>query len=426
MRSVSRSLLLLFLLAFSPASAATWAVPGDAPTIAAAVDSAAAGDSVLIACGTYFESDIPLSREITVRSATGAPDCVTIDAQGLGRVFISEVPEGDARIEGITIQGGSAVSSDPIDGWGGGMLFFGGSPTLVRCDFRGNAATVGGALALTGHGESTVIDCTFHDNIAEHGAGLLCLSATTTLSGCSFFGNSADSLGGGIYSSLATVTISECTFHGNSAPEGGGALFGELETEYWVERTILAFSLAGEAVLGQDGVTAFLGCSDVHGNAGGDWVGVIAGQVGTNGNFSADPQFCDANAFDFQLLPASPCLPGNHPDGTDCGTIGANGECTTVGVVDAQLLASHALTISPNPFRGSVRVAWELPRRGDSRIVIFDVGGRMLRRFDVNGQSGAVRWDGRSATGKQVAAGVYFVRLEGDVRTQTKRMQLVR
>jgi predicted outer membrane repeat protein len=425
-RSLLRSVALLSVVAVSPAAAFTWNVPGDVPTIAAAVDSAAAGDSVLIACGTYFEHDIPLSREITILSVTGAADCVTIDAQGLGRVFISDVPEGNARIEGITIKGGSAVSPDPIAGWGGGMFFLSGSPTLVRCDFQGNTATVGGALALTGHGSSTVIDCTFHDNSAEHGAGLLFLSVAATVSGCTIYANSADSLGGGAYASLSFVTMSDCTFHGNSAPEGGGALFGELETEYWVERTILASSLAGEAVRGEDGVTVTLGCSDVHGNAGGDWVGVIAGQVDTNGNFSEDPLFCDPSAFEFQLLPTSPCLPGNHPDGADCGIIGAHGECTTAGVADAQLLASPVLSVSPNPFRGSARVEWELPRRGASRIAIFDVGGRMLRTFDANARSGTIRWDGTSATGQRVAAGVYFVRLDGAGYAATKRVLLVR
>ncbi|MHC4846475.1 MAG: right-handed parallel beta-helix repeat-containing protein, partial [Planctomycetota bacterium] len=226
MRPVAWSLTLIFLLATSPTLAATWNVPGDAATIQAAVDSAAAGDTVLLACGTYLEHDIVLTREITILSATGAPDCVTIDAQGLGRVFFSDLADGEAHIEGITVTGGVATGPAGSDGWGGGMLFFGDSPTLVRCDFTGNDAIIGGALAVTGHGTSTIDDCTFHHNTAEHGAGLLVLTATTTLTGCTLYANAADSLGGAVYANISIVMLDDCTFHGNSAPAGGGALYG--------------------------------------------------------------------------------------------------------------------------------------------------------------------------------------------------------
>ena len=59
----------------------------------------------------------------------------------------------------------------------------------------------------------------------------------------------------------------------------------------------------------------------------------MEGELGLRGNFSADPLFCDAAAGDFTLSSQSPCLPGNHPDGADCGLIGAFGQgCGTVSV----------------------------------------------------------------------------------------------
>jgi hypothetical protein len=64
-----------------------------------------------------------------------------------------------------------------------------------------------------------------------------------------------------------------------------------------------------------------LSCCDLFGNAGGDYVGRIGGQIGIDGNFSADPAFCDTLNGDFTLGDCSPCLPGNHPDGYDCGGI---------------------------------------------------------------------------------------------------------
>jgi len=66
-------------------------------------------------------------------------------------------------------------------------------------------------------------------------------------------------------------------------------------------------------------------CTDIFDNSLGDWVGDIYTQFGENGNFSLDPLFCAPEDSIFRLNPSSPCLPGNHPQGTDCGTIGARG-----------------------------------------------------------------------------------------------------
>jgi hypothetical protein len=66
------------------------------------------------------------------------------------------------------------------------------------------------------------------------------------------------------------------------------------------------------------------GCNDVWDN-GQNWVGA-PDPTGIDGNISLDPLFCDPNADDYTLATASVCLPQNHPDGVDCGTIGAFGE----------------------------------------------------------------------------------------------------
>jgi hypothetical protein len=42
-------------------------------------------------------------------------------------------------------------------------------------------------------------------------------------------------------------------------------------------------------------------CSNFHGNEGGDWSGPLAGYLGTGGNLSTDPMFCDAAGGDYHL-----------------------------------------------------------------------------------------------------------------------------
>lgn len=427
MRRSLECLAALALLGASPATAATWHVPQDAATIAGALALTAPGDSVVVACGTYLEHDIVLAHAVTLVSETGNPDCVTIDAGSAGRVLFSEEPLGDARIEGLTLTGGQAEGTNPWTGWGGGALFLGAAPVLERCVFAGNRATGGGGLAIGGHGTPIVDGCTFDGNSAEDGGGVYLTVTDATLSGCTFIGNLADSSGGGVVASLGTVTITGSTFHGNGAPEGGSLSAG-FDQQCSVDTSILAFGSVGEAVACDGTSSATLGCCDVFGNTGGDWVGALAGQDGTNGNFAEDPLFCDAAARNLGLAPASPCLPGNHPDGAACGLIGAHplGCGGTVGAPAPGAATAVRLTARPTPFRDSVRLDWALADSGPARIRIFDVKGRLVRAFDASGSGGSVRWDARTETGRRVAAGAYFVRLDADGRQEVRRVVYLR
>jgi hypothetical protein len=65
-------------------------------------------------------------------------------------------------------------------------------------------------------------------------------------------------------------------------------------------------------------------CNDIYDVSGGLYLGECEGQNGINGNFSADPEYCGINdSGNYFLQRDSPCAPGNHPDGSACGLIGA-------------------------------------------------------------------------------------------------------
>jgi hypothetical protein len=79
-------------------------------------------------------------------------------------------------------------------------------------------------------------------------------------------------------------------------------------------------------------VAPVFSCNNVYGASIAAYAGDCGDQTGLNGNFSADPQFCGiAGTGNYYLQSDSPCAPGNHPDGADCGVIGAREtKCGTV------------------------------------------------------------------------------------------------
>jgi predicted outer membrane repeat protein len=303
-----------------PAHAATIRVPDDAPTIQDGIDLASAGDTVLVACGLYQEHDILMKSGVCVRGETGHPGCVIVHAQDSGQVFRFENVDSSAAIEGLTITGGLASGVWPAD-CGGGVFCSDASPRITDCRFQWNEAdNTGGALYCQGSSAPALTNVAFHENSAVLRGGALGLegNSSPSLSQITFFRNSAGNRGGGIYTgSSSSVVLTGCTFFGNSAADGSGIASRENSSSS-IDRTIIAFGQWGEAVYSSAGAVTTLSCSDLFGNAGGDWVGSIAGQYGINGNFSADPLFCDTLSADLQLYSASPCA-----DAPGCGLVGS-------------------------------------------------------------------------------------------------------
>jgi hypothetical protein len=83
----------------------------------------------------------------------------------------------------------------------------------------------------------------------------------------------------------------------------------------------------------------------------------------------------------------------------------------------------------PNPFnpQTTIRYTLDAPARAD--IAIYDAAGAVVARLDEGMQpAGAhsVTWDGRDRSGKRVASGVYFYRLEGMPATVARKMILLK
>ncbi len=343
-----KQLLLIFALVIivvsGSVSARTWYIKsngtGDAPTIKAGLDSASAGDTVLVAAGTYYEYEIQMKSGVVIENELSSPDWGVIDAQGQGRVIVADGVDATGELQYFTITGGHAAGTGS-DGCGGGMLCTNYSaPTIRMCFFRDNVAdNVGGGMYCDDHSAPEISDGNFRENHAGMGGGGLgCVEySTPALFGSVFRGNRTDGDGGAVYcSGYASPAFDWCTFINSSAAGNGGILYSEANSTPSLMRCILAFSVDGEAVHAADELSIpSLVCCDIYGNEGGDWVGRIASQDSTAGNFSADPLFCDTLDFyvEVTMEECSPCLHGNHPWGYNCaahiGNAGPDCECGT-------------------------------------------------------------------------------------------------
>lgn len=227
-------------------------VPGQYPTIQAAIDSAQDGDRILVADGLYRgegNRDIHFDGKAVQLISENGPTACILDAEGSQedphRVFKfyegGETPE--TIVDGFTMINGYAGSDffkifPPFEG---GAVWCGESrPRLRNCIIRDNQAydTGGGCVLFYVGGPDEIIqfsNCQILRNIAH----------------CNI-GNSAG--GGGVWGADG-LHILNCLFADNqSRMDGGGAwLFGTKETR------LLNCTLSHNSALEQGGGIYFLG-----------------------------------------------------------------------------------------------------------------------------------------------------------------------
>lgn len=441
---------LILLVAFSTAAySTTLHVPTTYPTIQAAINAAAVGDTVLLEPGIYHgdgNRDIDfIGKDITVRSRDLNPATCTIACQGNNYVthrgFIFQSGESSqARLEGITISGG-VLSYYFNEEDGGGILCSNGSSPIIRnCRVTNCSAIMyGGGLAVL-DSSPTIIDCKFDNNYSEYGGGIAARGdGPLTMTGSIVMNNFSGYQGAGIYLECYSSYLSECIIANN---EGTGlfsagsstitfsTIYGnwagvESDGNLIMENSIIAFNRYSYS---EDGFWFDLNCCNVFGNEMPDWGEVITNQQGINGNISSDPLLCDPENWDYHVAPESPCL--NYV----CGQIGAfgAGDCG-----DLPSPAGEALAVSfelrgnyPNPFNPSTTISYELDQDMPVMLQIFDVTGKLVRTLkNGNTQTAGAHeafWNGRDNSGHGVAAGVFLYVLTTSAGRDTGRMALIK
>jgi len=264
---------LLFLLAgvlVVPAWAqSTINVPGNAPTIQAAINAASDGDTVLVAPGTYVENIDFMGKAITVTSS-GGPSVTTIDGGQKGIVVNFANNETRASvINGFTITDDGPPLPTQVSFDADGVFVGGADPTITNniiTNNRGYGIEVySGSAYISGNtisNTSTAGDpsgdfgCDYDDgdgiyiqgtsnsitdppiidhNTIEHnvghclggGIGLYAALPSTIISNNIIANNQSLGYGGGVYDVNGSVSLYQNLIYNNvSGVAGGGVYLG--------------------------------------------------------------------------------------------------------------------------------------------------------------------------------------------------------
>jgi hypothetical protein len=201
-----------------------------------------------------------------------------------------------AVLTDVIIQGNSVQIS------GGGLnCRHSSAPTLTRVLVSNNDASYGGGVNFVGAGCNAVLEyVTIVDNYASTSGGGIQVGdqAQPFFSHVTVSGNIADYWGDGMYNYNGHPFVESSIFRGNQGEE-------------------IYFQDSG------DPGTITLSCTDIEGGE----EGIITNDNATvfwfEGNFDLDPLFCSPENGEYTLAAGSPCLPGNHPEGVNCGLMGA-------------------------------------------------------------------------------------------------------
>ena len=383
------SLLFLVFAPAPPAAARIWAVRpdhgGDAPTIQAAIDSSADGDTVNVSAGFYPERCAIVNKTLLIRGA-GA-DLTEINGYPYGHVMTLRGLDNYTEIRDLTLADASATSmADPYGGvYGGGLMSELAAFALVRCHIvRCSAGSLGGGLYATfrsfdpdGGSRSspgtrpsgaappvrdailiedclfangfagseggglvleftrfTITGCTFRNCFSVQGGGASIFDSIGSMSGCRFEDNEALQDGGGLKVNQrtgygpASIVVQESNFRNNRADRYGAGLALAMGHGIRVERNLffgqggLASAVVGCMTLD---VEYLGGCNHFWNNGRPD----VADCPPLASDTAGDPLFCDESGGDFRLCAASPLL------ARPCGPAGAfgvgcsGGDCAT-------------------------------------------------------------------------------------------------
>lgn len=102
---------------------------------------------------------------------------------------------------------------------------------------------------------------------------------------------------------------------------------------------------------------------------------------------------------------------------------------STTSVNREEIISHYALSVFPNPFNPSTNIRCSIPERSELSLSVYNVLGQKVRAL-MNEMKDAgeysIPWMGNDDTGKQVASGVYFIRMVAGSVSKSQKIMLVK
>ena len=270
-RAVGALVVPLALAGLSAPSFAAILVPVDYSSVGAALLHAYAGDSVLVACGTYLESGLVLRPGVTLLSEAGDPSCVTIEGGYEGSIITCANGTEVARLGGLTLAHGGWL--EQLSQRGGGINARNCSIEIRNCQFEEDfGGDKGGAIYAEG-ATLEIMASEFHANQGTgaldgggEGGAIACYLSTLGIEGCLFFDNCADhnlgGSGGAIFANRSAVDIVDSEFVGNWTYGVAGAIYALNSASVHADGTLFMENRGGyfASCIGGGGSLDMVGC----------------------------------------------------------------------------------------------------------------------------------------------------------------------
>ncbi|MDE1192967.1 MAG: T9SS type A sorting domain-containing protein [Arachidicoccus sp.] len=213
--------------------------------IQAAITTAAAGDQVWVAKGSYYSNyanDFVFNLKDGVKIYGGFSGTeTTINARNWKSNATILLGTYNSNKEYATVNAINLTSATVLDGF---TIQPPAQGAIGRGMYNNNSSTI-------------ISNCTFNNNVTQttnptpdglyNGGAMYNVNSNPVIDSCTFSGNSAQGTnygGGAIYNNNSSPTITACTFSGNKAYSGGGAIYNNTSSNAIISNCMFTGNIA--------------------------------------------------------------------------------------------------------------------------------------------------------------------------------------
>ncbi|MFQ6605776.1 MAG: endonuclease [Fidelibacterota bacterium] len=415
-----------------------------------AINHSIDGDSIIVFPGLYAGGidysgkNLVIVSQYVFTGDSAMIDQTVIDANGDGGgVIFSGGEDSTARLTGFTLRNGTGHIADPdgdgnssdygggiycenanpvlshlritqntsTNGGGGGIFLYNSSPRIQSVVLDSNASgDVGGALYAKHYSSPVISDSRFIANTCAVVGGAVYARDYSDLvfSHVVIAQNVSEHAGGGVgFKNNCSPVLDHVTITDNIAAHYGAGLYSNSSTPtvthsiLWANDTTNIYFAAFD---NPSTITFFY--SDIDSADGQIETSDNGTVVWLDGNFSANPQFCNPDSLDYTLDAASPCAQAGA-DGEALGALGIGCNPLQVETVSGRLEQFHLDPPYPNPFNRQLVIPVTGSMSGT--VTIYNINGRTIRTLAFEPGQSVLKWDGMDNAGHHVSSGIYLV-----------------